>query len=378
MPISGCQEFAWAERKGADFGESYYPNPTYTSPRPDGVLPHIAVQHTGIGLYAVTVGAHDVLRPYQAQVVAYGTDNVRSKFYARPLPWPCKDRDGPGWCTRFFVACVNPDGHGVDSQFVFSFTGISLDRPGLSGTGAFLQTADKGARIARIPVPIHGGYAESSVSAAAILKSDAALSDLPTVEHVSKGVYRVILPGLGTSNPGLAQVTALGEGATHCLALPPVETTDRTRLRIDVHGWDKTDRVDTDFILNYDQEVTRLGPPAHQAARAYADRWDTASYTPARSYNTGAIAESPGVNRAFRRGVGLYRMHHSALRSTPNSVWAGAAPLAFLNGRYCKIESWHPSGSNGTDVFIRCYDAFGKIADSPYYETYQGVAIGPS
>ncbi|MFC9664685.1 hypothetical protein ACFVJ5_31010 [Nocardia sp. NPDC127606] len=206
---------------------------------------------------------------------------------------------------------------------------------------------------------------------------------LPTIKRTQTGVYTVSIPGLGTRNPGIAQVTALGSGTTHCIAFPPVaSSTDPSTLIVFVHGWAGSTRADTDFILNYDLYMTRIST-SHQGARAHANTNiyqspPIASYTPSRSYNTGSIFDAPGTNTAFRISKGRYRMHHSEIGMRPNSVWVGAAPAYALSGNYCKLERWVPSTSRGTDVYIRCYDAQGNLAESPYYETYQGAGIGPS
>lgn len=285
-----------------------------------------------------------------------------------------------GWTSIFFVSCFTAAGNAADSKFVFSFSGEP--RPvdtfsGLAGPAAFFETTENGTEIART----YKLFSHETGGEGWMSYNSTRDNPLPTIRQTSIGVYDVSLPGLGTPNPGLAQVTALGSGPAHCIAGLPVA--DRTTLRVRVEGWDGSKRADTDFILNYDQAVTRMYPPAHQAARVYADNWVAASYTPARSYNTGAIADSPGANTAYRMGTGLYRIHHTEIRSKPNSVWVGAAPpfellgVAASGGSYCKVERWVPK-SRGTDVYIRCYDATGKLADSRYFETYQGVPIGPS
>jgi hypothetical protein len=122
------------------------------------------------------------------------------------------------------------------------------------------------------------------------------------------------IPGFGTANPGLAQVTAVGLGPTHCIAFPPARfVADRTVLEVVVHAWfGKTrTRKDTDFILNYDQYMTRAST-SHQGARAYANAPihqspPVASYTPSRTYNTGAIIDELGTMHTGREsGATVY------------------------------------------------------------------------
>ncbi|QIX53909.1 hypothetical protein [Rhodococcus sp. DMU1] len=384
MTTGGRQDFAWVDQHNAPLGEVFLPNPTWRAHWRDRSphSPTIGVLREDTGRYQVTVGGHNPFRARQAQVVAYGTDNARCKFYQRPEPEAIERLpDGRlGWVSRMFVSCVNAAGAAVNSKFVLSFSGEALEgTPPLAGPAAFFETTAEGTAIAR-------NYKETSdgrfTAGNGWMSFNSASSALPTIRHQSTGIYRVSIPRLGTPTPGLAQVTALGPGITHCQAGPPIASpTDPTSLLVDVSGWAGVTLANTDFVLNYDHAVTRISP-THQGARAHANRSSTTSYTPARSYNSGAIIENPGTNTAYRRGVGLYRIHHSEIRSTPNSVWIGAAP-SFGPGYYCKVESWNPSSSAtgrrpGTDVYVRCYNADGELADSPYYETFQGIGIGPT
>ncbi|MFC9872627.1 hypothetical protein ACFVJR_08530 [Nocardia salmonicida] len=170
----------------------------------------------------------------------------------------------------------------------------------------------------------------------------------------------------------MAQVTAVGGSDAHCVAGLPVKK--KSNLEVVVQSWEGRERVDTDFILNYDAEVTRA-TSAHQGARGYAgNQFTTASYTPDRSYNTGRMVDHPGTNTAYRLGKGRYRMHHSEPFDNPNSVWVAASGIF---PSYCKVMAWGPS-SGGTDVFVSCFDAEGNPADTPYFETFQGIEIRSS
>lgn len=425
MTSGGRQEFAWADLE--TWQEAYSPSEKYAAPRPADA-PEVEVTRIDRGLYTVLVGWHDAFHPYQAQVVAYGADDTRCKFYEWPEPvFVGQVGTTPNllhWKSRMFVACFNAAGRRRDSKFVFSFSGGAINgTPALTGPAAYFTTIAGGTKIAPNYEEVVDGGPNFSLGGLErffgacrdllgignppnhIIPETTSTGDwqthkefmsfnssrgnpLPTIRRTSTGVYEVSLPGLGTPNPGLAQVTALGgnplgRNPAHCIAGLPVASSTDSPLRVRVEGWKGSERADTDFILNYDQEVTRMYPPAHQGARVYADNWVAASYTPSRSFNTGSIIDAPGKNRAYRMGTGLYRVHHSEIQSTPNSVWVGAAPpWEFLGsgapgGNYCKVERWVPE-SRGTDVYIRCYDAGGNLVDSRYFETYQGEPMGPS
>ncbi|MFD4351489.1 hypothetical protein ACFWPX_02970 [Nocardia sp. NPDC058518] len=367
MSTGGRQEFAWAEREDAPLHEVYFPHGDYT---PGG---RAAVWREGVGEYTVGVLGHDPWRAYQAQVVAYGRDNTRCKFYQRPTPAIGENNK---WYSRMFVSCTNVSGAAVDSKFVFSFSGVAInDTPRLAGPAAFFETAADGTAIARNYERTSDGSYTTGRGWMSFNSSSG--NPLPTIRRRSAGNYLVSIPGLGTPNPGLAQVTALGSGTTHCVTGSPYSLADSpTTLRVAVYGWAGSTRADTDFVLNYDQYVTRIAND-YQGARAHADKPFSVPYAPRRSYNSGAIADDPGTNTASGRGTGLYNMHHSKIRSTPNSAWVGAAYSA-TGGNYCKIESWVPSSSGGTIVHIRCYDAQGNPVNSEYFETFQGPGIGPS
>ncbi|MFD4351488.1 hypothetical protein ACFWPX_02965 [Nocardia sp. NPDC058518] len=371
ISTGGSQQFAWAEREDAPLREVYVPHAEYRSPS-------AFVVHEGGGEYSLIVGSHNTFHYYQAQVVAYGRNNTRCKFFKRPTPeWVTLPPPGvSGWCTRFYVSCTNVSGAAVDSKFVFSFSGVAInDTPRLAGPAAFFETAADGTAIARNYERTSDGSYTTGRGWMSFNSSSG--NPLPTIRRRSAGNYLVSIPGLGTPNPGLAQVTALGSGTTHCVTGSPYSLADSpTTLRVAVYGWAGSTRADTDFVLNYDQYVTRIAND-YQGARAHADKPFSVPYAPRRSYNSGAIADDPGTNTASGRGTGLYNMHHSKIRSTPNSAWVGAAYSA-TGGNYCKIESWVPSSSGGTIVHIRCYDAQGNPVNSEYFETFQGPGIGPS
>ncbi|MFQ6397674.1 hypothetical protein ACLMAJ_30050 [Nocardia sp. KC 131] len=336
------------------------------------------------GKYWVHVGGHDPFAPYQAQVVAYGNDNTRCKFYQPSVP-DYEELGGAlrGWYSRFFVLCLALNGTPVNSRFVFSFSGSPRPEdsswaqplappPRKTPKAAFLETTEDGTAIANHRRNPNSPYTPTAMAHSSVGYVPPGLS----IRHEQTGIYRVILPGLGTKNPGLAQVTAVGGSDAHCVAgLPFRSSNDPSILEVVVQGWNERDRVDTGFILNYDEEVTR-STVAHQGARAYAGNQFAASYTPDRSYNTGQVSGFPGTNTAYHLGKGWYQMHHSEIFDTPNSVWVGASGIF---PSYCKIEAWGSSASaRGTDVYVRCFDAEGNPADTPYFETCQGTEIRSS
>ncbi len=414
------QDFAWVEQANSEVLKIFHPSDEYAALRP-AAAPKIEVTHLAKGRYTVAVGWHDTFQPYQAQVVTYGTDNVRCKFgeFAEPT---YVGRVGTtlnlsDWKSRMYVKCVDADGNLVDSRFVFSFSGRAVSATHkLRGPAAYFETTMEGevtsnyvevvegaangpfdgVRLSYCRDPLNFGLMtpDPGFPGGAVPNPDDFVSTglykegagfmsynsspdnpLPEIRRTSTGIYDVRLPGLGTPNPGLVQVTAIGSGSAHCVAGLPIASSPGSDLRVRVEGWRESKRVNTGFVLNYDEGVTRY--QLHQGARVYADNWLEASYTPARSDNTGTFVDAPGTNTAYRIGTGRYRVHHTNLRVKPNSVWAGAAPafellgIAAPGGSYCKVEKWVPK-STGTDVYIRCYDAEGKLADSRYYETYQG------
>ncbi|MGW6728749.1 hypothetical protein ACWF9G_22855 [Nocardia sp. NPDC055029] len=399
MTTGGRQEFAWVDQENAPHepydGKGFVPNPTWRArwrdENPYGTT--IRVIHRNKGLYDVIVTDHEPFDAYQAQVVAYGADNARCKFHRRPIPEYIGTWDGTDWWgSRMFVSCLKGTGGAVDSKFVFSFSAWPRDEDSaivgpLDGPAAFFETTTGVTRIPGTDIARSYEYIGTSrpptfrTGSRYMSFNSSSGNPLPRIRRTSTGVYKVSIPGLGTPNPGLAQVTALGSDVTHCQATTPVASATGETLEVTVYGWAGATLEDTNFILNYDQTVTRISP-YHQGARAYANKPSAASYTPARSYNSGAFMDSAGTNTAYRIETGRYRMHHSDISATPNSVWVAAAP-SFSLGHYCKVECWNPSGPSaaglpGTDVYIRCFDAQGNRVDSPYFETFQGIPIGPT
>jgi hypothetical protein len=131
--------------------------------------------------------------------------------------------------------------------------------------------------------------------------------------------------------------------------------------------------VDSDFMLNWDPQVTRPST-SHMGASLFAHSPTTASYTPQRSYNSGGIVNSgPGVNQAGRSRAGQYWATETMMAAQSSTVWSGAVGG---DSKYCKLALWNPYGT-GIITYTNCFDSSGNLSDSPYIQTYQGPYIGP-
>jgi hypothetical protein len=319
------------------------------------------------GEYELTLGHHDEAKPLQAQVVAYGADSVRCKFRKAHEAVTCQPPGGAlGICSRFFVSCHTPAGALANSQFVFSFSGSTINGTEPGGRAAFVETKNEIEIQKRwvhgLPIVRGNGLNYLNTHGGG-----------PTITKLGTGYYAVTFPGLATSTVGVAQVTAIGGDAAHCKAnLPYAEGSD---LKLRVACYAGASDADSDFILNYDRYATRPST-GYQGARAHGDQPSVSSYTPARSWNSGNTS-GPGENKVSRSERGRYSVVHSILSEMLSSAWVSAAGVS--NRNYCKLEGWFdwPFGVGGVVVNLRCHASDGDLVDTQFVETYQGTLLSP-
>jgi hypothetical protein len=364
----GSQFFLWIneEESKKDEGDWFQPANAWTSSVQGIFLFDMA--RVGKGHYEVVVGAHAMNKPLQAQVVAYGANDVRCKFRKAHEPVTCyAEGGGAGGCTTFYVACHTAAGLLANSQFVLSMSASTNSNVNPGGTGGFVETKNEISiqkRWTNMYPFVRGNdlnYRNTHGGA-------------PTITRTGTGYYNVTFPGLGTSTLGVAQVTAISSDASHCKAsLPYAQGSD---LKLSVFCYIGASSADSDFMLNYDRHATRASI-AHQAARAHANQpYETNLYTPARSWSTpGRTNDPPSNNLVGRIERGRYVVLHSALSELASSAWVGAAGAGTRN--YCKLESWFGSPFGGVMVNIRCYSQSGALVDTEFVETYQGPPLGP-
>jgi hypothetical protein len=179
-----------------------------------------------------------------------------------------------------------------------------------------------------------------------------------TVTRNSTGFYTVRFPGIGKPT-GVAHVTAVTEAPVWCQILKyamsgPDELVDVACVRV---GWAV---VDSRFTVMFSSSSVPPAPPG-----GYAYLLSNPLGAVLDSYNSAA-----GPNSISHGPPGEYKVFLSGLGSS--SITGGLQVTAVNSGApaRCKVATWTTS-PNGVSILVRCFDAFGTLADSGWTLSYQ-------
>ncbi len=178
--------------------------------------------------------------------------------------------------------------------------------------------------------------------------------------HITRfgtGSYHVDFPGLGTDNGGNVQVTSYGSDNQRCLTSNWM--TVGTTLEVTVYCYTTGgQRADGRFTASFQRRSGVLG---QQGGYVVGDQPTNPSpYIPdlTRQWN------SAGGNISIARATpGNYKITFPGQGITA----AGTVEVTSMGGagRYCKAETWFPTGGDET-VLVTCFDATGGPVDTPF------------
>lgn len=279
-----------------------------------------------------------------AQVVAYGTDNVRCQL--RYVEFD--DPDQVVW-----YVCHDPSGTTQDSAAIVQY--YRADASSLGGAYVFADDAS---------APFE--YCPSSVS----WNSEGGAN---CIQRTGTGTYDVILGGLA-EQAGSVQVTSFGDSGEYCnvAGWGPAPMPDTGAQRVQVACYDTSGLAeDSRFMLNYHEhqqiEVEGIG------AYAWLNDSTSSSYTPNSTYSFNANDSecfSTVDIAAGRSATGQYFVIYDDKGGSGTTVHV----TAYGSSRYCKVRDLNAiaDGAGWTDdaeVLVDCYDSSGNGADTQYVQS---------
>jgi hypothetical protein len=163
-------------------------------------------------------------------------------------------------------------------------------------------------------------------------------------------------------NGGSVQVTAYGGGSEYC----EIGWWSGDTVNVNCYGYGGVP-ADSMFTVNF-TDRSPIGTPSYQYAWA-SDPW-SASYTPSTYYQSGAIASclpDAGTVTMQRYGTGNYIADLPNISPTGSNVKVTAYGSS---GETCKVAGWWGNGSQGTQVYVNCFDAYGSPVDAYFDLVY--------
>lgn len=187
-----------------------------------------------------------------------------------------------------------------------------------------------------------------------------------TVTPVSAGVYTVSFAGLH-SGGGSDDVLVSAYQTTGYCAAGNWSNVGKT-LNATVYCYSATGlRVNAYFDLLYQERTGIFGTGSKGLAFVYANSPSTASYTPdsTRQYNS-----TGGTNTITRYATGSYVVDIPGLSYKHSDVQVTAVAANSSTPARCKVQYWLSDGSNGTRVYVLCFDISGRAADELFDVAY--------
>lgn len=182
-----------------------------------------------------------------------------------------------------------------------------------------------------------------------------------TVTPVSTGVYKVNLPGLKSTGPTNAMVTAYGNSG-YCVMQNWDATTATVQVR--VRCYDKDGKpANARFTMLYQAPSAGFGDSETGLAFVTADQLKTETYTPPAtlSYNS-----TGGVNTVHREKRGRYVVNLPGLTTVGGTVIVSAYGP---NPARCKISDWGQD-TDGTHAGVYCFNEKGVADDAQFTLVY--------
>jgi hypothetical protein len=324
-PAATVRGFGWA----ADDSMSQPVGVPYASPRLDhssGTLSDNAATlvRQGTGTYRVT------LRGINGDGVPHVTNGINPSR-CRVQGWKPNGQD-----QDVTIACHNRLGQLANSAYLVSFSNLKT-------------TKYPNARLY---------YSGSTVPAANRYNSAGGIN---TVSRGTTGVYRVVLPRLG-SQAGQVQVTATGAGVTWCKISSWGSATKDQVITVRCFAPNGTP-ANSAFLLSYAQAGNILGAPNVQAglglrsAYASVNPTGTPAVDPARRYST----PSGGTWNATAQPDKSVIVKTAITISDP--VDAGSVQVTALGG---SAISCHVANFFDDQVTVRCMNSAGGTVLNPF------------
>jgi hypothetical protein len=171
----------------------------------------------------------------------------------------------------------------------------------------------------------------------------------------SNGVYAVTMNELGVSG-GTVQVVSYGPAATRCKVASWYPSGTAQTINVRCHDASGA-LAASPFVVFFNKGTPDGGKLAHLY-------YDGSGVPSAYSFNSAG-----GVNGVTRNAVGRYTANLPGLAASNSSVHVTAYGS---DARYCKLLSW-----SGSSVEVRCNDATGAPADSPFVLNFSGTTPRP-